>query len=118
MDFAETKQALRLELRLKEKLIREQEMKYLTTDYGLGNVVHGWDITNPTGPSGLTDRQASSTRVMARRKVKDSDKIFSLSSVMSFMTSGKICKWVQRWLYDLALLLIDMLIRGSSELID
>ena len=89
------KQALRLELRSKEKLIREQEMKYLTTDYGLGNVVHGWDITNPTGPGGLTDRQASSTRLVTRRKVKDSDKIFSSSSVMSFMTSSKFHRVVR-----------------------
>ncbi|OQV24002.1 hypothetical protein BV898_01960 [Hypsibius exemplaris] len=97
VDFAEMKQALRLELRLHEKLIREQELKYLTTDYGLGNVVHGWDISGGGGGfggggGGLTERQASSTRLATRRKVKDSDRIFSSSSVMSSLTTSRMTK--------------------------
>ena len=81
------KQALRLELRNKEKVIREQEQKYLMADFGLGNVVYGWDVTNPAAVTAGTERtQAAATtqgRLATRRKVKDSDRIFSSSSVMS-----------------------------------
>ncbi|GAU90384.1 hypothetical protein RvY_02804 [Ramazzottius varieornatus] len=87
VDLAEMKQALRLELRNKEKVIREQEQKYLMADFGLGNVVYGWDVTNPSAVTTGTERtQAAAAlqgRLATRRKVKDSDRIFSSSSVMS-----------------------------------
>lgn len=57
----------------------------------VGNVVHGWDISNPNGYTG-TERQGTSTRLVNRRKVKDSDRIFSASSVMSFLTSSRVSK--------------------------
>lgn len=39
VDSAEMKQALRLELKYKERTIRDQEMKYLSTDFGLGRIL-------------------------------------------------------------------------------
>lgn len=91
VDSAEMKQALRLELRSKERNIREQEMKYLSTDFGLGNVVHGWDLSSGSNYTG-TERTASSSRLISRRKVKDSERVFSASSVMSFLTNSRVSR--------------------------
>ncbi|XP_055346007.1 uncharacterized protein LOC129593620 [Paramacrobiotus metropolitanus] len=86
VDCAEMKQTLKYELKNKEKLVRDLEMRYLSADFGLGNVVHGWDLT---GNYGVADRQVGTPRVVSRRKIKDGDRIFSSSSVMSFTNPVK-----------------------------
>ncbi|XP_055328150.1 uncharacterized protein LOC129581215 [Paramacrobiotus metropolitanus] len=88
VDAAEVKHVLKYELKKKEKLIRDLELKYLTTDFGLGNVVNGWDLPHP---GYATERQMSTAR-SNRRKIKDSDRIFSASSVMSFISATKLSR--------------------------
>jgi len=73
----EKKNALERTLQNLEKQIYALETSYLEDTVAVGNILKGWDSYLSTRSSGFT-----------RKKFKDSDRLFSLSSV----TSLKVCR--------------------------